>query len=87
MAEDELKIDKSFIIELSDDSKEGTNMVKTILNIAKNLNLKIVAEGVETQQQKEFLIKEECNILQGYHFCKPLTKSMFEEYFDSNANS
>lgn len=83
---DELKIDKSFIFELND-SNESTNMVKTILNIAKNLNLKIVAEGVETQQQKEFLIKEECNILQGYHFSKPLTKNMFEEYFDSNANS
>jgi len=83
---DELKIDKSFISEL-DDSKDGTNMVKTILNIAKNLNLKIVAEGVETQQQKEFLIKEECNILQGYHFSKPLTKNMFEEYFDSNVSS
>ncbi|MGE4397827.1 MAG: putative bifunctional diguanylate cyclase/phosphodiesterase, partial [Sulfurimonas sp.] len=82
----ELKIDKSFIFELND-SNESTNMVKTILNIAKNLNLKIVAEGVETQQQKEFLIKEECNILQGYHFSKPLTKNMFEEYFDSNANS
>ncbi len=83
---DELKIDKSFISELND-SSEGTSMVKTILNIAKNLNLKIVAEGVETHQQKEFLIKEECSILQGYYFSKPLTKDMFEEYFDSNASS
>jgi len=83
---DELKIDRSFIDELND-SIESTNMVKTILNIAKNLNLKIVAEGVETQRQKEFLIKEKCNILQGYYFSKPLTKSMFEGYFESNANS
>lgn len=83
---DELKIDKSFIFELND-STDSTNMVKTILNIAKNLNLKIVAEGVETELQKEFLIKEHCDILQGYHFSKPLTKDMFEEYFDANSRS
>lgn len=83
---DELKIDKSFIFELND-SKNGTNMVKTILNIAKNLNLKIVAEGVETELQKEFLIRECCDILQGYHFSKPLTKDIFEEYFDLNSRS
>ncbi|MDT8338104.1 MAG: EAL domain-containing protein, partial [Sulfurimonas sp.] len=83
---DELKIDKSFIFELND-SIDSTNMVKTILNIAKNLNLKIVAEGVETELQKEFLIKERCDILQGYHFSKPLTKDMFEEYFDANSRS
>lgn len=83
---DELKIDKSFIFELND-STDSTNMVKTILNIAKNLNLKIVAEGVETELQKEFLIKERCDILQGYHFSKPLTKDMFEEYFDANLRS
>ena len=76
---DELKIDKSFIFELDDASKD-TNMVKTILNIAKNLNLSIVAEGVETQLQKEFLIEEKCDVLQGYHFSKPIDKNEFEKY-------
>jgi EAL domain-containing protein (putative c-di-GMP-specific phosphodiesterase class I) len=77
---DELKIDKSFISEL-DDAKKDINMVKTILNIAKNLGLTIVAEGVETEVQKEFLIKEDCDILQGYYFSKPLNRDKFEEYF------
>ncbi|MDQ1243967.1 MAG: hypothetical protein QG565_307, partial [Campylobacterota bacterium] len=77
---DELKIDKSFISEL-DDAKKDINMVKTILNIAKNLGLTIVAEGVETEMQKEFLIKEDCDILQGYYFSKPLNRDKFEEYF------
>jgi EAL domain-containing protein (putative c-di-GMP-specific phosphodiesterase class I) len=75
----ELKIDKSFIIEL-DDIKKDTNMVKTILNIAKNLGLTVVAEGVETEMQKDFLIKENCTILQGYYFSKPLNREKFEEY-------
>ncbi len=76
---DELKIDKSFIIELND-IKKDTNMVKTILNIAKNLGLTVVAEGVETEMQKDFLIKENCTILQGYYFSKPLNREKFEEY-------
>lgn len=76
---DELKIDKSFISEL-DDAKKDINMVKTILNIAKNLGLTIVAEGVETEIQKDFLIKENCDILQGYYFSKPLNRDKFEEF-------
>jgi sensor c-di-GMP phosphodiesterase-like protein len=76
---DELKIDKSFISEI-DDAKKDTNMVKTILNIAKNLSLIIVAEGVETEAQKNFLIKENCDILQGYFFSKPLDKESFQGY-------
>lgn len=80
---DELKIDKSFIGELDNPNKD-TNMVKTILNIAKNLGLNVVAEGVETQMQEKFLIDEECDILQGYYFSKPLSKDKFEEFFLKN---
>ncbi len=76
---DELKIDKSFIMGL-DDAKDGRDMVKTILNIAKNLNLTIVAEGIEEVYQQEFLIEEQCDILQGYYFSKPIHKDAFEEY-------
>ena len=76
---DELKIDKSFIFELSTNESD-TAMVKTILNIAENLDLSVVAEGVETQTQKDFLVKENCDILQGYLFSKPIDKDEFEEY-------
>ena len=79
---DELKIDKSFIMGL-DDAKDGRNMVKTILNIAKNLNLTIVAEGIEEVSQKEFLIEEKCDILQGYYFSRPIHKDAFEEYIEN----
>ena len=74
----ELKIDKSFIDELGTDKEDGA-IVRTILNIAKNLNLSIVAEGVENIKQKEFLIEEEKEIiLQGYHFARPMLKEDFE---------
>ncbi len=78
---DELKIDKSFIMGL-DDTKDGRDMVKTILNIAKNLNLTIVAEGIEEVSQQEFLIEEKCDILQGYYFSRPIHKDAFEEYIE-----
>jgi len=74
----ELKIDKSFIDELGTDGENGA-IVRTILDIAKNLNLSIVAEGVENIKQKDFLIEEENDIIiQGYHFAKPLLKNDFE---------
>jgi len=73
----ELKIDKSFISELS--VTDGT-IVKTVLDVAKNMNIKTVAEGVEELSEKEFLIKNNCDTLQGYYYSKPLDKSDFEEY-------
>lgn len=77
---DELKIDKSFIFELNN-TQDDKKMVKTILDIAKNLDISIVAEGVETNLQKDFLINNSCDILQGYLFSKPVNKKEFERYF------
>ena len=73
----ELKIDKSFISELS--VTDGT-IVKTVLDVAKNMNIKTVAEGVEKISEKEFLIKNDCDTLQGYYYSEPLNKNDFEEY-------
>ncbi|MBU1658714.1 EAL domain-containing protein [bacterium] len=82
----ELKIDKSFIGELKD-SEQGRKMVKTILDIAKNLNLTIVAEGVEELYQKEFLLEQQCDILQGYYFSKPINKDEFEKVYLASKKS
>ncbi len=76
---DELKIDKSFIDEIITTNDEK-GMVKTILGIAKNLNLIVVAEGVEDACQEEYLLANECDILQGYYFSKPILKDEFETY-------
>lgn len=70
----ELKIDKSFIDDVPVDA-EASAIVKAILSIANSLNLKTVAEGVETREQLTFLCEEGCNEIQGYLFSKPLTAS------------
>ena len=75
---DELKIDKSFISALSD--VQQASLVKTIVDISKNLNLTIVAEGVEEDYQREFLEELNCDLFQGYLFSRPVSKEKFEEY-------
>lgn len=79
---DELKIDQSFIKKV-DSSAEDNTIINTIVNIAKNLKLSIVAEGVETLMQKDFLLNSDCDVLQGYYFSKPVNKEKFEEYIKS----
>lgn len=70
----ELKIDKSFVDDTPDDA-EASAIVKTILSLARSLNLKTVAEGVETKEQLAFLRNEGCDEMQGYLFSKPLPAS------------
>jgi len=74
---DELKIDKSFISTLTDTHQ--ALLVKTIIDISKNLNLSIVAEGVEEEYQKEFLADLKCDLFQGYLFSKSVIKEEFEK--------
>lgn len=66
-----LKIDKSFIMDLDDDPDDKT-LVKTIITMAHNLNLKVVAEGVETESQFEFVKQHKCDLVQGYLLGKPM---------------
>lgn len=70
----ELKIDRSFIIGLPDNRADSA-ITKTIIQLAKGLNFQVVAEGVETERQLEFLKEHDCDIIQGYLFYKPLTLS------------
>lgn len=66
-----LKIDKSFIDDV-DKSESDKAIVKTIIALAQNLNLEILAEGVETNIQKEFLVQNGCENIQGYLYYKPM---------------
>ncbi|RDH88087.1 MAG: hypothetical protein DIZ79_15000 [endosymbiont of Lamellibrachia luymesi] len=68
---DILKIDRAFVVDLPD-HQDDASLVEAIAAIAKSLNLKLVAEGVETRDQAEFLKKIGCDYLQGYHFGKPM---------------
>ena len=80
---DEIKIDRHFISELSQ-YKNAEEMVNTILHIAKIFNLEVVAEGVETEEQRSFLIEHGCKIFQGYLYSKPLPKDEFERFYLAN---
>jgi len=66
-----LKIDRSFIVRMHDDPNAMT-LVSTIISLAHSLRLKVVAEGVETEQQAHFLRLLRCDEMQGYLFSKPL---------------
>ena len=67
---DKIKIDKSFIASIGKD-KAGDAVVKAVTRLAKDLDMKIVAEGVETEDQLDWLRREECSQVQGYLFSKP----------------
>ncbi|MDO5793302.1 MAG: EAL domain-containing protein [Turicibacter sp.] len=70
---DFLKLDRSFIV---DESNEGKAMVNYISKIARIFNYRIIAEGVETQEQYDY-VKEYCDEIQGYYFSKPLEEEEF----------
>ena len=68
---DKLKIDKTFIRGLPDD-EEDVAIAKAVIALAKSLKLSVIAEGVETQEQRDFLVQHGCENIQGYFYSKPL---------------
>ena len=76
---DTIKIDKSFIDNIENEDKK-IDLIKYILKMSKELNIKTVAEGVENKFQLEYLKLNNCDIIQGYYFSKPLSKNEFEKY-------
>jgi diguanylate cyclase (GGDEF)-like protein len=66
-----LKIDRSFVSSLPDNANDAS-IVKTIISMAHSLSLRVIAEGVETKEQLEFLKAHDCDDIQGYYFSKPL---------------
>jgi diguanylate cyclase (GGDEF)-like protein len=68
---DALKIDRAFISNITSDADDAAIAI-AIVNLAHNLNLKVVAEGVETEAQVNFLIQQGCDTLQGFYFAKPM---------------
>ena len=74
-------MDKGIVWSAFDNEKAGTVLESSVSMIQK-LNLKIVAEGVETKEQMEALTAMGCEYLQGYYFSKPLPEKEFLEYLD-----
>jgi diguanylate cyclase (GGDEF)-like protein len=80
---DELKIDKSFVEDIQND-KMAQKMVQNIIAIGKNFGMRIVAEGVETKEQKELLLEFGCDYFQGYYFAKPLVKKDLVDFLHAH---
>ncbi|MBU3005546.1 bifunctional diguanylate cyclase/phosphodiesterase [Paraglaciecola arctica] len=75
---DYLKIDKSFVHAISSESKDAA-LCEAIIVMAKKLNIEVIAEGIETEQQKQLLLQAGCLFGQGYLLAKPLSIDNFEK--------
>ncbi len=74
----QLKIDQSFVRDVTREKNDAT-LVRTIIGMAENLNLQVIAEGVEKEEQLLLLGKMGCNAYQGYYFSRPVALSDFEK--------
>lgn len=74
----QLKIDQSFVKHISRDESSDI-ITQTIIGMAHNLKMEVIAEGVETQEQRDFLIHNGCSQFQGYLYSKPLPIAQFEK--------
>jgi len=79
---DQLKIDQSFVRNIGIQATDSV-IIDTIIGMARNLGLEVIAEGVETSIQKEFLEQHGCSLCQGYLFAKPLPMADFEEHLNA----
>jgi len=76
---DRLKIDSSFIKHINS-STDDEVIIRSVITMAKNLNLEVLAEGVETEKQLNFLKRNDCADAQGFYFSKPLSANEMESY-------
>ena len=77
---DALKLDMQFIRNITENKKDF-KMVELMLDIAKFLEVPVIAEGVETQEQYDLLKQAGCDIIQGYYFSKPVPPEEFARFF------
>jgi EAL domain-containing protein (putative c-di-GMP-specific phosphodiesterase class I) len=75
---DLLKIDMDFVRGITAPSKKDRAIIKSIIQIAKNLNIEVLAEGVETKEQYTYLKYNGCDMIQGYYFYKPMPANEIE---------
>ena len=79
---DILKIDGSFFKDNQLDEKNKA-VISSVLQLARNMDLKIVSEGIETEEQVDYLLEEECDIAQGYFYYKPMTMDEFGKLIEN----
>lgn len=79
-----LKIDRSFVMDIPE-NEDDKEIVKMIIGLCKILNLDVIAEGVETKEQSEFLMNNDCYLVQGYLYAKPMSADETVEYLRSKS--
>ncbi len=77
---DVLKIDMAFLGE-TEDKLRAQKILRTIVELSRQLEVPVISEGVETQEQVEFLREIGCNMFQGYYFARPMEVGIFEEKY------
>jgi diguanylate cyclase (GGDEF)-like protein len=82
----ELKIDRSFVMNMVTDA-EDMIIVRSVIDLAHNMGLLVVAEGVESVQTLELLAEMGCDVAQGYHICKPVPADQLEAWLARRQNS
>lgn len=80
---DVVKIDREFF-NGTVNSQKGRAVISTVVDLAKNLNMEVISEGVETEDQVNFLTEIDCAMVQGYYFAKPMTIKDFEELWNTD---
>jgi diguanylate cyclase (GGDEF)-like protein/PAS domain S-box-containing protein len=80
----QLKIDQSFVRDITTDPDDAA-IVQAIINLSRNLNYDVIAEGVETDAQRQFLFKNGCSQYQGYLFSRPVNSDEFEQLINANS--
>jgi len=83
---DELKIDRAFVIDILQDGKDAA-IAGTIIALARSLGLEVIAEGVETEAQRQFLARQGCERYQGYLYSRPLPPAQLEAFIEGAGRS
>jgi EAL domain-containing protein (putative c-di-GMP-specific phosphodiesterase class I) len=76
---DQLKIDQSFVRDVLSDGHDAA-IARTVINLGQSLELTVIAEGVETEGQRDFLASNGCHAFQGYFYSRPQPLTQFEAY-------
>jgi EAL domain-containing protein (putative c-di-GMP-specific phosphodiesterase class I) len=82
---DVIKIDRSFVSELEEDAGDAA-IVKAVLSLGQSLDIRVVAEGVETAEQASFLREHGCDLGQGYYFGRPMPARRAREFMTSSTH-
>lgn len=85
MPADVVKIDREFF-NTTANTQKGRAVISSVVDLANKLNMKVISEGVETEEQVEFLSEIGCHMVQGFFFAKPMTVKDFETLWDNDRN-